>query len=229
MRILQIEPDDLSAMQIDHTLTSKGIIVDRAEDCEDALHFAFTYDAAIVSELNDVVVLRRGKFDAPILMLSAKSDIPDRVAGLNAGADDYQPKPIHPRELLARLYAVVRRSKGYSHSVIETHGLTINLDTSDVIHDHAPVKLTRHEYQVVEMLVLAGGRTITKSAFLDNAYGGLDAPHEKILDVFVCKIRRKLTKLMDGKQPIETVWGLGYRWSEKLLEKNQEGGWRHAA
>jgi two-component system, cell cycle response regulator CtrA len=111
---------------------------------------------------------------------------------------------------VARIHAIIRRSKGHSDSVIRTGKLVVNLDTRTVEVDNAPLHLTGKEYGILELLSLRKGTTLTKEMFLNHLYGGMDEPELKIIDVFVCKLRKKLTQAAGGENYIETVWGRGY-------------------
>ena len=133
-----------------------------------------------------------------------------KVAGLGVGADDYMTKPFHKDELVARIQAIVRRSKGHARSVIECGDLVVNLDTKMVEINGTRVHLTAKEYQILELLSLRMGMTQTKDMVLNHLYGGMDEPEMKIIDVFICKLRRKLTNASGGKDYIETIWGRGY-------------------
>jgi len=119
-------------------------------------------------------------------------------------------KPFHKDELVTRIHAIVRRSKGHAQSVIQTGGLKVNLDTKTVDVNGQRVHLTGKEYQMLELLSLRKGTTLTKEMFLNHLYGGMDEPELKIIDVFICKLRKKLAAATGGKHYIETVWGRGY-------------------
>ena len=154
--------------------------------------------------------LRVAKVGTPILILSGLAQIEDKVRGLGFGADDYMTKPFHKDELVARIHAIVRRSKGHAQSVIETGDLRVNLDTKTVEVNGPRVHLTGKEYQMLELLSLRKGTTLTKEMFLNHLYGGMDEPELKIIDVFICKLRKKLQTATGGQHYIETVWGRGY-------------------
>ena len=111
---------------------------------------------------------------------------------------------------MARIHAIIRRSKGHSQSVIRTGKINVNLDAKTVDAGGKPVHLTGKEYQMLELLSLRKGTTLTKEMFLNHLYGGMDEPELKIIDVFICKLRKKLSEATDGVNYIETVWGRGY-------------------
>jgi two-component system cell cycle response regulator CtrA len=154
--------------------------------------------------------LRIAKIKTPILILSGSGGIEDKVKGLGFGADDYMTKPFHKDELVARIHAIVRRSQGHAQSVVQAGDLTVNLDQKTVQIDGVHVHLTGKEYQMLELLCLRKGTTLTKEMFLNQLYGGMDEPEIKIIDVFICKLRKKLANASDGKDYVETVWGRGY-------------------
>ena len=167
----------------------------------------------MLPELDGYEVCRRLRAEdnaLPIIMLTARDDDVDKIVGLEMGADDYMTKPFHKDELVARIQAVVRRSKGHSQSVITTGKLTVNLDAKTVEDDGQRVHLTGKEYQMLELLSLRKGTTLTKEMFLNHLYGGMDEPELKIIDVFICKLRKKLAAATGGQNYIETVWGRGY-------------------
>ena len=146
----------------------------------------------------------------PILMLTGRDTIDEKETGLDAGADDYLTKPFHREELVARIHAIIRRSKGHAQSIIRTGRVAVNLDAKTADVDGQQVHLTGKEYQMLELLSLRKGTTLTKEMFLNHLYGGMDEPELKIIDVFICKLRKKLTEATGGDNYIETVWGRGY-------------------
>jgi two-component system cell cycle response regulator CtrA len=160
--------------------------------------------------------LRLSRVTTPILILSGLAGIEDKIKGLGFGADDYMTKPFHKDELVARIHAIVRRSRGHAQSVINTDDLCVNLDSKSVEINGSRVHLTSKEYQMVELLAMRKGSTLTKEMFLSHLYGGMDEPEMKIIDVFICKLRKKLANASGGKNYIETVWGRGYVLREPL-------------
>jgi len=219
MRVLLIEDDKALAQTIELMLISEGLSSDTVETGEEGLDYVKIYDYDIIlldlglPDMSGYDVLRKlriGKNKTPILILSGMDGIEDKVKGLGFGADDYMTKPFHKDELIARINAVVRRSKGHAESVIKTGELTVNLDTKTVEVDGKRVPLTGKEYQMLELLSLRKGTTLTKEMFLNHLYGGIDEPEVKIIDVFSCKLRKKLAAATGGKHYIETVWGRGY-------------------
>jgi len=219
MRVLLIEDDSAVARSIELMLQSDGFNVYVTDLGEEGLDLGKIYDYdIIVLDLNlpdmhgyDVLKrLRVAKVETPILILSGMSEPDDKVSGLGFGADDYMTKPFDKCELVARIYAIVRRSKGHSQSVIKTGRLTINLDSRAVEIDGQRLHLTGKEYDMLELLSLRKGTTLTKDMFLNHLYGGMDEPELKIIDVFICKLRKKLANATGGENYIETVWGRGY-------------------
>ena len=154
--------------------------------------------------------LRLARIETPILILSGSDDTDSKIRGFGFGADDYMTKPFHREELIARIHAIIRRSKGHSQSVIRTGRVNVNLDAKSVDVDGKSVHLTGKEYQILELLSLRKGTTLTKEMFLNHLYGGMDEPELKIIDVFICKLRKKLAEATGGENYIETVWGRGY-------------------
>ena len=154
--------------------------------------------------------LRTARVETPVLILSGLTEPDKKVKGLGFGADDYLTKPFDRSELVARIQAIVRRSKGHSQSIIRAGQLSVNLDQRSVEVAGDPLHLTGKEYGILELLSLRKGQTLTKEQFLNHLYGGIDEPELKIIDVFICKLRKKLANASGGKNYIETVWGRGY-------------------
>jgi len=219
MRILLVEDDKNTAQGVALMLKSEGHVVDVTGMGEDALEIGKLYDYDIIlldlmlPDIDGYEVLRRlraARVATPILILSGLKELDSKIKGLGFGADDYLTKPYDRRELLARIQAIIRRSKGHSESVISTGKMTVNLDAHSVEVNGQPVHLTGKEYGIIELLSLRKGTTLTKEMFLNHLYGGMDEPELKIIDVFVCKLRKKLAKATGGPSYIETVWGRGY-------------------
>src|SRR4029079_18755940 len=136
--------------------------------------------------------------------------VESRVKGLGYGADDYLTKPFHKNELVARVQAIARRSAGHAESLVHDGDLTVRLDSRRAEIAGKPVNLTMKEFALLELMALRQGSTLTKEMFLNHLYGGMDEPEMKIIDVFICKLRKKLLIASGGKNYIETVWGRGY-------------------
>jgi two-component system, cell cycle response regulator CtrA len=219
MRVLLIEDDSATAQSIELMLKSEKFNIYATDLGEEGIDLGKIYDYDIIlldlnlPDMSGFEVLRGlrvSKVKTPILILSGLAGIEDKVRGLGFGADDYMTKPFHKDELVARIHAIVRRSKGHAQSVINTGDLCVNLDTKTVEINGAPIYLTAKEYQILELLSLRKGTTQTKEMILNHLYGGMDEPEIKIIDVFICKLRKKLTNASSGKEYIETVWGRGY-------------------
>ena len=219
MRILLVEDDASTARSIELMLKAENWIVDVTDQGEDGLEIGQLYDYDLIlldimlPDMDGYEVLRRlrqARVRTPILILSGLAELDAKIKGLGFGADDYVTKPFDRRELVARIQAIVRRSKGHSDSVIRTGKLTVNLDTRSVEVEGQPIHLTGKEYGILELLSLRKGTTLTKEMFLNHLYNGMDEPELKIIDVFICKLRKKLSSATQGDNYIETVWGRGY-------------------
>jgi two-component system, cell cycle response regulator CtrA len=228
MRALVIEDDPVSAKLVESALKHENIVIEPAERGEDGIELAKLYDFDIIvldlrlPDMDGHEVVRRlraARIQTPILILSGKSDTDEKVRGLSTGADDYITKPFARAELIARIQAVVRRTKGHSESVIATGRLVVNLDTRLIEIDGARLHVTAKEYSILELLSLRKGTTLTKEMFLDHLYGGIDEPELKIIDVFICKLRKKIAAVTGGDHYIETVWGRGYVLKEPELAR----------
>ena len=219
MRVLLVEDDKTTARSIEIALASEGIICDTAELGEEGLEVGKLYDYDLIIldlMLPDIdgyevlLRLRSAKVKIPILILSGLSGSEQKIKGLGFGADDYLTKPFNRGELIARIQAIVRRSKGHSESVIRFDKVCVNLDNRTVEVDAKTVHLTSKEYAILELLSMRKGTVLTKEMFLNHLYGGIDEPELKIIDVFICKLRKKLYDASGGRNYIETVWGRGY-------------------
>ncbi|SIT76693.1 response regulator transcription factor CtrA [Pontibaca methylaminivorans] len=219
MRVLLVEDDPTTSKSIELMLAHANLNVYSTDLGEEGIDLAKLYDYdLILLDLNlpdmnghDVLrQLRMARVETPILILSGADDPDNKIRGLGSGADDYLTKPFHGEELVARIHAIIRRSKGHSQSVIHTGRISVNLDAKTVEVNGTPVHLTGKEYQMLELLSLRKGTTLTKEMFLNHLYGGMDEPELKIIDVFICKLRKKLGQATGGENYIETVWGRGY-------------------
>lgn len=219
MRALVIEDDPVSTKLIETALRSEGIVSEVIACGEDGIELAKLYDFDIVildlrlPDIDGYEVVRRlrnARVQTPVLILSGRADPTDKVRGLIGGADDYITKPFNKEELIARIHAIVRRSKGHSDSIIRTGKLVVNLDARSVEISGRRLHATGKEYSILELLSLRKGTTLTKEMFLDHLYGGMDEPELKIIDVFICKLRKKISEASGGDNYIETVWGRGY-------------------
>jgi two-component system cell cycle response regulator CtrA len=219
MRVLLVEDDPATAQSLQLMLESEKMVVDATDLGEDGLEIGKLYDYDIIildlmlPDIDGIEVLRRlrdARVETPVLILSGLTDADDKVKGLGTGADDYLTKPFDKAELMARIQAIVRRSKGHAQSIIYTGKLAVNLDAHTVEVDKHPVHLTGKEYGILELLSLRKGTTLTKEMFLNHLYGGMDEPELKIIDVFICKLRKKLNNATAGENYIETIWGRGY-------------------
>jgi two-component system cell cycle response regulator CtrA len=219
MRVLLVEDDAAMAASIALMLKKESFICDTTDLGEDGLEIGKLYDYDIIildlmlPDIDGYEVLRRlraARVRTPILILSGLGELDHKIKGLGFGADDFLTKPFDRRELIARIQAIVRRSKGHSESTIRTGKLVVNLDNHVVTVDDHPLHLTAKEYGIIELLSLRKGTTLTKEMFLNHLYGGMDEPELKIIDVFVCKLRKKLSTATGGEHYIETVWGRGY-------------------
>ncbi len=219
MRVLLIEDDSATAQSIELMLKSEGFNVYTTDLGEEGIDLGKIYDYDLIlldlnlpdmSGLDVLRQLRVAKINTPIMILSGTAEIDTKVKSFGGGADDYMTKPFHKDELVARIHAVVRRSKGHAQSVIRTGDIVVNLDAKTVEVNGSRVHLTGKEYQMLELLSLRKGTTLTKEMFLNHLYGGMDEPELKIIDVFICKLRKKLATATIGAHYIETVWGRGY-------------------
>ncbi|QUD90319.1 response regulator transcription factor CtrA [Phenylobacterium montanum] len=219
MRVLMIEDDSATAQSIELMLKAEGFNVYATDLGEEGVDLGKIYDYDLIlldlnlpdmSGMEVLRTLRVAKIHTPIMILSGSTEIDTKVRIFSGGADDYLTKPFHKDELVARIHAVVRRSKGHAQSVIKTGSIIVNLDAKTVEVSGSRVHLTGKEYQVMELLALRKGTTMTKEMILNHLYGGMDEPEMKIIDVFICKLRKKLADASGGAHHIETVWGRGY-------------------
>lgn len=218
MRILLIASDRTVARGLTLTLQQQRMVTDIANCGAEALELAklYDYDAALVdASLPDmegfdlIARLRASRFEAPLLLLSSIGRAEAKIRALNAGADDYLTKPFDPGELTARLHALIRRAKGLSRPSIQMGAILLDLAARQLSVQGVPVHLTGKEYSILELLLLRRGTALSKENILDHLYGGMDEPDSKIIDVFICKLRKKLQQA-GANNIIGTVWGRGY-------------------
>ncbi len=219
MRILSIEDDSATAHSIELMLNGDGFSVYTTDLGEEGIDLGKLYDYDIImldlqlpdmSGFEVLKSLRLAKVRTLVLILSGNAIVDAKVRALGFGADDYMTKPFHKDELVARINALVRRSRGHCQPVITTGRLSVNLNAKTVEVDGSRVHLTAKEYGILELLSLRKGTTLTKEMFLNYLYDGTNDPDAKIIDVFICKLRKKLAAACDGEHYIETNWGRGY-------------------
>jgi len=238
MRVLLVEDDMSAARGIRHMLKAERAAVDHAASGEEAIEMARHYEYDIVllelslPDIDGYEVVRRmraARNATPVIVLSRQARSDTKVRVLDAGADDFMTKPLDNAELLARVQAIVRRSKGYSQPTLRVGSLELNLANRTVVVAGQPVHLTGMEYAALELLVMRKGNVLTKETFLSHLYGGGDEPEMKIIDVFICKLRKKLAAA-GAPALIATVWGRGYtiRDPETAITQEYRGG-REAA
>lgn len=223
MRILIVEDDPTTSRSIELMLTDAGLNVYTTDLGEEAIDLVKLYDYDLITldinlpDMSGLEVLRQlraAQINTPIVMLTGDPTAQTKIKAFGFGADDYIEKPFHREELLARIHAITRRFNGQATSKFQMAGLEVDLEKKTVTINGKTVHLTLREYTMLELLVMRPGTTLTKEMFLNHMYGGLDEPELKIIDVFICKLRKKLSE-MDGNNYIQTVWGRGYRLSQE--------------
>ncbi|HEY8565136.1 MAG TPA: response regulator transcription factor [Beijerinckiaceae bacterium] len=228
MRVLLVEDDASVAQSIELMLKSENFNTYTTDLGEEGVDLGKLYDYDIIlldlnlPDMSGYEVLRSlrvAKVKTPILILSGLAGIEDKVKGLGFGADDYLTKPFHKDELVARIHAIVRRSAGHAEQNLVCGDLTLRLGSQQVEVGGERVHLTGKEYKLLELLALRQGSTLSKEMILNHLYGGMDEPELKIIDVFICKLRKKLSTASGGQDYIETVWGRGYMMREPMRHK----------
>ncbi len=218
MRILIIEDEKSLAKILKKGLEENSFTVDLAFDGEEGLYMAETYpfDAVILDIMLPVMdgltildKLRAKNIDVPVLMLTAKGEVEDRVKGLNIGADDYIAKPFDFSELLARLKSVIRRNKGKASSLITINDLTIDMNSHVVKRGEEEIKLSAKEYKILEYLALNRGRIISRTELIEHVYDTDFDLDSNVIDVYINYLRNKIDKGFD-KHLIHTLRGAGY-------------------
>jgi len=218
MRLLVVDDDPVSTVLVQTALQRQHYVVectDRGEDALDLLK-VYDFDAVVLDlrlpDLDGGALLRRLRAVGsvvPVMIVSGVADRASRIQALLDGADDYLTKPVDRDELVARLKVLIRRAKGHATSEIRIGRLAVDLASRTVTVEGQPLKVTAKEYGILELLALRRGTTLSKEVFLDHLYGGIDEPEQKIIDVFICKLRKKI-QAVGGGPGIETVWGQGY-------------------
>ena len=221
MRLLVVEDESLLLQQLESGLTKQGYVVDAAADGKAGLYFAteFNYDAAIIDLglliIDGISLIRQIRADGktfPILILTARGDWQDKVAGLDAGADDYVVKPFQLEEIVARLNALLRRAAGFAKPVLEFGPLHLDISAKRLTVSKHNVDLTAYEYKLLEYLMLHPGQVISKTELTEHLYAQDYDRDSNVLEVFVRRLRQKLDPEQTLK-PIETVRGQGYRFN----------------
>ncbi|MBW2599492.1 MAG: response regulator transcription factor [Deltaproteobacteria bacterium] len=224
MRILVVEDDEKIASFISKGLKEAGYTVDVASDGVDGLHLGVTepYDAAVIDimlpgldGLSLIERLRTKGIKTPVIILSAKRSVDDRINGLEKGGDDYMTKPFSFSELLARIQALIRRAtQTPESSVLDIGDLTIDLLNREVRRGDVPITLPSREFALLEHLLRNKGRIISKTSILEHVYDYSFDPQTNVVDVLVCRLRNKIDKDF-GTKLIHTVRGMGYVLKEK--------------
>jgi two-component system cell cycle response regulator CtrA len=237
VRVLLVEDDASLARSVEIMLRDESISVDLTDLGEDALDVGklYEYDVILLDltlpDIDGLEVIRRlraSKISTPILAISGlgKADTvkmaAEAVKTLDAGADDHIAKPFDKREVLSRCRAMTRRNRGHAENIITLGRLTIDMERRDALVDGRSLRLTPKEYAILELLATRRGITVTKEMFLNNVYGGMEEPQLKIIDVFVCKLRRKLSDALGNHDHIETIWGRGYTLMEGSANWKQQ-------
>ena len=219
MRVLVVEDDKKIASFVMNGLRQAGFAVDHAGDGEEGTHLAMheSYDAAVIDimlpkldGLSLIDEIRRSGVKTPVLILSAKRTVDDRVKGLEAGGDDYLTKPFAFSELLARVQALIRRSSGSTGATyLKTGDLSMDLLTRRVVRSGVDIELQPKEFSLLEYFMRNPGRVVSKTLILEHIYDYNFDPQTNVVDVLVCRLRNKLDKDFDKKM-IQTIRGVGY-------------------
>ena len=219
MKVLLIEDEFAVGRSIELTLRGEDIYTDIAELGEEGIDFArhFDYDAIILdmnlpdmNGLEVLKILRRGRIDTPVIILSGSCAVDIKIKALNNGADDYLTKPFCDEELVGRLRALVRRSKGYSDSRITFGEMTLDIVAKTVETGGRRVRLSGKEYQILELLSLRRGSAVSKETLINHIYSDGEGPDSPTIGLFVFRLRRKLAAASGGEHYIETVRDQGY-------------------
>jgi len=227
MRVLLIDRDEIVAHKLRAALKSESYVCNWTTGGEDGVQIAKMYEfdiillADVLTDLTGQAVLqhlRDGGVDTPVLFMS-ESDKPERkIDILDAGADDDLTKPVHPGEVIARINAIVRRAKGFSSPTVTVGPLTLNLSAKMVSVGGMPLPLSAKEYSLLELFALRRGKVVTRDCILNHLYDARDEPDAKIIDVYMCKVRKKIAAATGGETYINTVWGRGFVFDDMAVE-----------
>ena len=224
MKILVIEDDPKISSFVEKGLKEQGYVVDTRNDGDSgyALASEETYDVILLDIMlpgRDGLSILRGLRDqkntVPVILLTARSGLNERVEGLNLGADDYLPKPFFMEELLARIIAVSRRASGEQLSVIHSGMIGLNLITREVKKNDETLELTSREFNLLELLMRSPGRVYSRTQLLEHVWGYDFDPQTNVVDVYIRRVRSKIDS-PDSASLIETVRGVGYRFQARL-------------
>jgi len=219
MKVLVIEAPARSFTSLEKTLLRQDFNVSAAASHDDAMQMLECFDHDIVV-LHEVIeggpaahLLRKVRMKGiktPIIMVAANDSTLNVVDIFSAGADDFITQAVNQEELVARIKAVVRRTRGIASSILHIGGLTLDLGNKSAFAAGKALKLTIKEYELLQALAIRKGRTVTKESLMSLLYNHDSEPEYKIIDVFICKLRKKLALALDGEVPIDTIWGRGY-------------------
>jgi two-component system, cell cycle response regulator CtrA len=220
MRILLVEDDPTMSESIQLMLKAEDYIVDATDLGEDGLELGKLYEHDVIildlmlPDIDGYRVLKRlrdARVKTPVLILSGLGEVDSKLKALGIGADDYLTKPFDRRELIARIGALVRRTRGLADPIVNVGKMSIDLKGRNANTNGQTIPLSKREFSILELLTLRKGKVVSKETILDHLYGGMDEPDMKIVDVFVCKLRAKISKATGGEHYIGTAWGAGYK------------------
>jgi two-component system OmpR family response regulator len=224
MRILVVEDQDKFLSFIKKGLEEQGFAVDTTSDGDDAYAIASStpYDLIVLDimlpgrdGLSILRTLREEGNAVPVILLTARTGLNERIEGLNLGADDYLPKPFYIEELIARIHTIVRRSSGHSANVLRVDDLVLNLATRDVKRDTQSIELTTREFSLLEYLMRSPGRVLSRLQICEHVWNYDFDPGTNLVDVYIKRLRKKIDKDWDQKL-IHTVRSVGYKLGNSL-------------
>jgi two-component system OmpR family response regulator len=220
VKILVLEDDRKLAALVRKGLETQGFVVDACADGDTAFTLATTqaYDALVLDimvpgrdGLSILRQLRERRLAVPVILVTARAALNERLEGLNLGADDYLTKPFYVDELIARLHAVARRATGHALTLLQNGDVTVNLVTREVRRGGATVDLTTREFALLTYLLRSPGQAFTRAQICEHVWNYHFDPGTNLVDVYVQRVRRKLDPAPDAASVIETVRGVGYR------------------